>query len=274
MRYYSEVRVVASVAVLASCWRADPPPAPPPVPVAVRAPTPKAPYHPPCPEAIRASFPWAHEIFPGCPPPPLPRGVRCDRTCAKPCRVERSGSFGRSSYEVVYDKAGRYLEMRTSGSVIEACTYKRGRIASCKGYLYEVTIERDARGRIDDVNDTLGRMVMGAAYDAPSGRVHGLYANDDRTSFEYDAAGRLVRERGPTNLAYHYDASGRVERIVEGEVVKKVRRYRYDIRDRLVEIVEDDGSTKYDYDEQGRVVWVSRDGAGWTGHFERYEYCD
>jgi RHS repeat-associated protein len=101
-----------------------------------------------------------------------------------------------------------------------------------------------------------------------------------RWRYEYDAAGRVVRETDYDGrvLTYRYDAAGRlVERVngagesvgltrdVLGRVVAEhagdqLTSYTYDAADRLLRAVNADADLAFDYDPAGRVVAEACDG--------------
>lgn len=80
------------------------------------------------------------------------------------------------------------------------------------------------------------------------------------TTYEYDAAGQLVKECcGERYKVYTYDAFGRLIQSDDGMVIKK---FKYDIRDKVIEEIEENASNKiqslvrYVYDESGHKTRV------------------
>ena len=152
------------------------------------------------------------------------------------------------------------------------------------------TFTYTARGQVDTATDALGRVIdfdydaagnlvamtsakgtpaqgtVRYAYDATGNRTAMTDENGNRTTYRYDARGRLVETTGP-------DPDG------AGPLTAPVTRLRYDAAGNLVAITDPKGNTTLsDFDAQGRVirtVGVDPDGSGpLAPPVTRYGYDD
>ena len=72
------------------------------------------------------------------------------------------------------------------------------------------------------------------------------------STYEYDAAGQLVRVERPDGLStWQYDDLGRLASERSGSLE---RRFRYDDAHQLVELIDGDDVTRFEYDARGRRV--------------------
>lgn len=191
--------------------------------------------------------PFAHELFPACPAPPLRYKVRLcgEQPCASPCRYAWSvtgaaveESQGEERY--TYDAAGR-LATVTREDVTRTCSYDAvGRIVeSCLGD--PIDVRRAESGRLIAIG------TLDLAYD-DNGRV--IKIGDDEVT--YDTTGRIatfasrrLEWDGLALAAEHFGDDG------------SPMRYRYDTKGYLVKVEDDESSTELTYDGNRLVSVVS-----------------
>lgn len=116
----------------------------------------------------------------------------------------------------------------------------------------EVSYLYDPINRLTEVDYPSGKTIK-YAYDYNSNLIE--IANDHEiTSYSYDILNRLIKAELPGNisLAYEYDLANRITKITypDQEEVK----YVYDNRGRLVEVADQTGSTRYEYNDQTNLV--------------------
>lgn len=219
MKLASTAAVVA--VVLAACGGTQQP-APPPTQVEI----PNAPYCPPVHEELG---PWAHELFPDCPAMPIamPYHVCAKGACAKPCGAvsmsESGGAKEQTDIAFLYDDQGRYIGWTGNGEANDSCTYVTERLARCKTFGVERSVERDPNGRILAV--TTGDVRTPVTYNAQGWVValgertlrydhhHRLIAIGD-TVIHIDSQGRVTSERS-TNAThlFEHDERGRIVHV-------------------------------------------------------------
>ena len=123
----------------------------------------------------------------------------------------------------------------------------------------EVTFQRDARGRIEQIFDPMGEEIV-YDYDAVTGDLIGVTDREEnRTTFEYEEPTRvhyltgIDDPLGQDAVRNEYDELGRLQRIldVNGEAVELV----YD-PDNSTQTVKDvfGYETFYEYDERGNIL--------------------
>jgi len=157
-------------------------------------------------------------------------------------QVEAPASSGRA----VLEQAWSY---RTDGSPVAVFDSETG----------SRTLDIDSSGRVTAVHGAT--WTENYAYDA-SGAV--VQANDTRspdgpTAGPRTIAGTLIRQAGRTS--YDYDASGRLVRTVRRTLSgsRKIWAYAYDAFDRLIEVQTPSGDTwRYRYDPLGRRIAKER----------------
>ncbi len=183
---------------------------------------------PPC-VAVDGLTAWQSELFPSCPPPPLPTlaGICGDGGCARPCGAS-GGSMGMRGdtwdATYLYDPAGHWLGATYpsrdpvvcawTGALLDGCTigdWREDAIRADDGTLTAVVIGGD---RADLRRDDHGRLVAigdrALVYDG-DGRL--IQVGDRRTL--YGADGRIVGERDPHHVwTWRYDPAGRLRQIV------------------------------------------------------------
>lgn len=189
-----------------------------------------------------------------------------------------------------YDARGRWVSTyrHRDDTVFEWCKYDDGdRLTNCvRGDPIELL--RDAQHRIVSVRDVqLPDSPTTIRYDARGDLVevvdHANGVAGSASSFEYDAAHRLVREasrlgeadmRVDMNWRYRYDAMGRLAEIEQRwEGTDTVRRttFTYDGIGRMALITSGDETLTFEYDARGRLVGdVARRGD--QKATTRYEY--
>lgn len=175
--------------------------------------------------------PFAHELFPACPAPPLRYKVRLcgEQPCARPCayRWAITGSAVEESQgeeRYTYDATGR-LATVVRGDETRTCQYDGGGrlVETCLGE--PVDVRRAANGRL------LAIGMLELRYD-DAGRVTAL--GDDEIS--YDATGRMITFAS--------------------------RRLEWDgLRLAAEHFGDDAGPMRYKYDDKGYLVKVQDDGA-------------
>jgi RHS repeat-associated protein len=136
--------------------------------------------------------------------------------------------LGRSTH-YTYDPAGRLLEHREPTGHRHRYRYDR----SGRRIEHSVTPGGDTapRWRASTTHDRLGRPVRIVSTDPDGGGVDQV----DRVDLAWDAAGRLIAQRGPhTAIGWTYDADG--HRTGRTDPDGTVTRYRHDDAGRLVEL--------------------------------------
>ena len=177
---------------------------------------------------------WQAELFPSCPPPPLPAYPLCDgAACARPCAADSGGrgmhgSTSRTTY--AYDADGHVVRATAEdGSAQLTCAWGRGRLEHCSGDGWRAQAIRDERGRLvaivrTDDGSGEARTAIGRDGDGRSTAVGARelrYRDDGRIvqvgdrTIEYDVAGRIARtvDRHFVEV-WSYDEQGRLARIV------------------------------------------------------------
>jgi YD repeat-containing protein len=223
--------------VLVACGSAPPPP-----PIANRS-TPEIERVAPvsaCPQwFISNTASWKHIAFPQCAPEPFTHEHGCGEACPRPCRVSGPPAVIPLS-AVSYDARGRWVRTAPVNDEMAAVTeavYDGDRLVA-------VTF---ASGYAD------GKTTF--SYDA-RGRLTGI---DDHTRLEYDRDGRVVRYVASGEIVeLAYDGAGRLVRQIDRQR-EIVHTYHYDGEGYLVR-ADDDGGVggravaTYHYDAQRRLV--------------------
>ncbi|WP_245700238.1 pre-toxin TG domain-containing protein, partial [Paenibacillus glacialis] len=182
--------------------------------------------------------------------------------------------------QYTYDGAGRMKSaIDGEGRIVKALTYDAAGnpIAETDGLkhtknirfnaLYQPVEEQDALGRITRMSyDAASRLtevieadlaVYRQEYDGEDRLTAYTDANANRTELQYDRSGLLTSEKNAANsvLKYGYDARGwRNERTnARGQRTD----YRYDAAGQLIELVDEAGTTKLDYDLNGYMTTVT-----------------
>ncbi len=214
-------------------------------------------------------------------------------------RVERIKYDDETSRELVTDNAGNLSSVRLNpiGQVVEEVD-ELGRttvfayagsgylelvvdpMGNATGYEYDpfgnLVAQSDANGnRTSYLYDAVGRLVekrrpMGQTekfkYDAVGNLVSHTFADSKEIHYEHDDLGRVIREVRPEQtILTEYTETGQVASITDlrGRTV-----YRYDQRDRLVELSNPDGSfVRYKYDLSGNQTGITT-----PAGMRRYEY--
>jgi YD repeat-containing protein len=270
------MRVWFIVAMCSGCWRGDPA-----EPAPVR-------YAPPpidgCPLDAPLFEPFAHDLFPGCPPAPLPLGVTCPAGCDMPCRsvVVEDGTRGELAYYYLH---GRLAMVKSRAGSDLSCTIDTSRI-TCDSADGPREAHFDEHGRIDRL-ELIGRTWRVIYDDQNVFRIHIgnrvlviKQTDAEPTSrmfrFGYGGFGRLSVEdyaslERQTNVSYGYDERGRLAR----EITRQGPRvYRYDRSGSLASIFTPGTYTtsRFDYDARGRVTRVVTE-RGDHRRERTYEYC-
>jgi len=194
-----------------------------------------------------------------------------------------------------YDEDGRRAFIGYPDGSRTSYGYDRGGLLSSLAHpaLGTIALERDGGGRLVAANgdgmrarwDYDGGELVGYAFDAgdvrrsarltrdPIGRVvaavadgleqrfsydaAGQLVSAGDLSFDYDAGGRLVRERGPAGaVAYEHDAAGQIVTRRPGAGAAPTR-YEYDGSGRRVRASDGDGLDRaYRWDALGRLVAI------------------
>jgi YD repeat-containing protein len=191
--------------------------------------------------------PFAHELFPACPAPPLRYKVRLcgEQPCASPCRYTWSvtgaaveESHGEERY--TYDEAGRLATVSTGG-VTRTCAYDRGGriVESCLGQ--PVDVRRAENGRLIAIG------ALDLRFD-DNGRV--IAIGDDELT--YDTTGRIA-----TYASRRLEWDGLMLAAEHFGDDAGPMRYRYDTKGYLVKVMDDESSTELTYDGNRLVSVVS-----------------
>lgn len=109
----------------------------------------------------------------------------------------------------------------------------------------------DALGRLTGVSHD-GSQVRSYEYDAFGNRI-GSWERGERTNYEYNDAGQLIRRDGPAGaFDYAYDGRGNLTSVSQGEVV--LRRYGYNARNRLAWAANENSMRTYEYNGLGQRI--------------------
>jgi YD repeat-containing protein len=230
------VVVLGLASALVGCWRDLPSPAP-------AVPRTSTLALGPCPSVLKSfmtSSWWAHELFPGCSPPPFNTdGIACVGACPMPCSMTSTGNRSDSRH---YTFTWNHGQLSTVDGITttadddgkpqtthEQCEYDAGRIVRCASVSGPVEIHRDLRGRIVEVVE-----------------------RDNAIAVTYDGAGGVIELAGRNGYAHsrlRYDDNHRL--IAEDDVERdgsqeELTRFKYDARGRFVHA--DFGQLEHRYD--------------------------
>ena len=229
------------VVVLVACGSAPPPIANHGAPVVHRGAPGSA-----CPQwFVGDGRPWKHLAFPQCTPEPFRHEFGCGEECPRPCRVIDDADGTAAIYAVSYDARGRWVRttpVNDDMAAVSEAIHDGDRLVA----VTEASGYADTRTTF--AYDARGRLVAIGEHVrleyGPEGRVARYVSPGEVVELAYDAAGRLVRQTDrerPLVHTYHYDREG------------------YLIRD------DDDGGVggraiaTYHYDAQRRLVrWTKR----------------
>lgn len=181
----------------------------------------------------------------------------------------------RVGYE--HDNLGRLVRLSAGGESVSYEYDVFSRLArTCASGGLETTYNRDEMGRITGIThlDSVGvLMSLTFGYDAEGNKVRmsvrrrNLPGCDADLAYEYDALGRLIQVRQGEEVvrAYGYDA---FDNRLWDEGRHGRTTYEYDAGDRLLRTVAGGRATNFSYDGRGNLRTVCRD-----GHVEHsYEY--
>jgi YD repeat-containing protein len=243
-----------------------------------------------CPLEAAMFEPFAHDLFAGCPPAPLPRGVTCPAGCDLPCRGRLVEDGARAEIRYHYMRDRLAMVQRAGGYQSDLfCTFDDAGIRCGITSDGPRVAYFDEHGRIDRL-DLLGKSwdVTYGRFVTTAGGAHHVSTNVDaivendldgehrRFEFLYGVLGRLTVASfaGPetqTTSSYEYDDRGRLAREVTRE---GPRIYRYDRGGSLASIFAPGTRTTsyFDYDTRGRVIRVVTERSGHRSE-RTYEYC-
>jgi YD repeat-containing protein len=250
------------LAALAACG-APPTATSPTPPAAAPSTAPVAGY---CPQldTQAAMWPWMWELFPACSPPPLRSPLaRCVGPCPLPCRTDvASTATGpdqppRGPTRFTYDERGRFVSSTRDGFPSLSCTWRDDRLDACRDPEAETLDDTDALV-IRAVRDPAGRLTAVVAGDTTftiARDAAGTVTAIDDTTFEYDAAGRLVtiaNSWSTESSTIAYDLHGRPTTVTDetGALVA----YQYDAQGRFTALqVDTHHGVTVAYDDRGRL---------------------
>ena len=186
---------------------------------------------PPC-VAIDGTGSWQAELFPACPPAPLPTypTICADHTtCPRPCAADggSQGMHGETwSATYAYDAAGHWLGATYDDGDASRCTWQDGLLDGCDHGTWRTKAIRAADG-------TLTATILGEDRHAITRDLGGRVTAVGERTLRYDDAGRIVQV---ADRVIDYDAAGRIARETDR---RYVRVWSYDDRGRVREIVRE-----------------------------------
>lgn len=175
--------------------------------------------------------------------------------------VLRAGPSGEKQIDT-YNRFGFLTSRNNALNYLSRYTYDNGGLLLTESNpaLRVTRYSYDENGNLLSKQEPNGRLTL-HVYDAANRRIRTTVragALIQRTSFSYDALGRLVRSVNANNHAdsVAYDVSGNVQ--LRANALALETRYEYDADNRLVLVTDPDGrQTRTTYDRLGRVRSVS-----------------
>ncbi|MFT3990716.1 MAG: hypothetical protein QM680_04830 [Luteolibacter sp.] len=172
---------------------------------------------------------------------------------------------GRETVRLTYDEKGRVLTRTVPGQAEVRFEYdaldRISKVYRLKDLVTAYEYEGDSEKPVKITNalgDTIEISYM------PDGRIR-RYKNLDGAVYEYvyDALGQLTEERHPLGYTktYERDAYGRLTRVKE--IDGRERRYTYTEENRLASVFENGANWSYEYDPDGQLTRLLRDGRTW-----------
>ena len=116
----------------------------------------------------------------------------------------------------------------------------------------EVLYFYDPIDRLTEIHYPDGETVK-YAYDFNSNLIK-VITDQGTTLYTYDFLNRIHKAEfhGGVNITYDYDPASRIKRIIYPD--KQEVNYEYDIRGRLVQVLDQTGNTRYGYDDETNLI--------------------
>lgn len=164
---------------------------------------------------------------------------------------------GLGAVSIERDGLGRIVAVHGPGLEAE-WVWRNGSVAAHRvnrrGFIQQVSIERDAQGRV--VADVRDGLRTSYDYDAAGQLVKTVSAEGITTVYEWDAAGRLASEStNGTTTCYRYDAAGQLLFAQRGD--QPGVSYAYDEAGRRTREIGPDAERRFEWDPRGFLTSVT-----------------